>query len=198
MINQLSKTMFAFTLAVAIGLVPVRFAVAQTDAPAAVPKPQQLVPQQLVIEVEVPAPVGEVWHAFSTSEGLSTWLTPNAVVDLRPGGEWTAHFPGGSTGGGTIVSFVPEKEMVIAALAPDQFPHVRAERTSATFEFQSRGDSTIVRLTQTGWKSGPEWTRAYEYLLAGNAELMATLHKRFVDGPIDWKKVFGDPADKGK
>jgi uncharacterized protein YndB with AHSA1/START domain len=126
------------------------------------------------------------------------WLTPNAVVDLRPGGEWTAHFPGGSTGGGTIVSYVPEKEMVISALVPDQFPHVRAERTRATFQFQSRGDSTVVRLTQTGWKSGPEWTRAYEYLVAGNAELMATLHKRFVDGPIDWKKVFGDPAGKGK
>jgi len=187
------KTFIASSLAAVLALVPVRFAVAQTDSPAAVHEPQQL-----VIEVEVPAPVGEVWHAFSTSEGLSTWLTPNAVVDLRPGGEWTAHFPGGSTGGGTIVSFVPEKEMVIAALAPDQFPHVRAERTRATFQFQSRGDSTVVRLTQTGWKSGPEWTRAYEYLVAGNAELMATLHKRFVDGPIDWKKVFGDPAGKGK
>ena len=192
------KTLTVCSLAAAIALVPVRFAVAQTETPAAVPAPQQLVPQQLVIEVEVPAPVIEVWRAFSTSEGLSTWLTPNAVVDLRPGGEWTAHFPGGSTGGGTIVSFVPEKEMVIAALAPDQFPHVRADRTRATFQFQSRGDSTVVRLTQTGWKSGPEWTRAYEYLVAGNAELMATLHKRFVDGSIDWKKVFGDPVGKGK
>jgi hypothetical protein len=44
-------------------------------------------PQKLVIELEVPAPVSEVWRAFSTSGGLSTWLTPNAVVDLRPGGE---------------------------------------------------------------------------------------------------------------
>ena len=181
------KTLTACTLGALLLLVPVRFAVAQTDSPAAAPTPQQQVPQQLVIEVEVPARVGEVWHAFSTSEGLSTWLTSNAVVDLRPGGEWTAHFPGGSTGGGTILSFVPEKEMVIAALAPDQFPHVRAERTRATFQFQSRGDSTVVRLTQTGWKSGPEWTRAYEYLVAGNAELMSSLHKRFVDGPIDWK-----------
>jgi uncharacterized protein YndB with AHSA1/START domain len=193
------KTLIACSLAASIALFPVRFAVAQTGTPAAVSEPPQpLVPQQLVIEVEVPAPVSEVWRAFSTSEGLSTWLTPSATVDLRAGGEWTAHFPGGSTGGGTIVSFVPEKEIVIAALAPDQFPHVRAERTRAAFQFQSRGDATVVRLTQTGWKSGPEWTRAYEYLVAGNAELMATLHKRFVDGPIDWKKVFGDPAGKGK
>jgi uncharacterized protein YndB with AHSA1/START domain len=188
------KTLTTCSLTAALALFPARFAVAITDAPGAVHEPKQL-----VIEAEVPAPVAEVWRAFSTSEGLSTWLTPNAVVDLRPGGEWTAHFPGGSTGGGTIVSFVPEKEMVLSALAPDQFPHVRAERTTATFQFEPRGNSTVVRLTQTGWKSGPEWTRAYEYLLAGNAQLMATLHRRFVEGPIDWKKVFGDSAgQKGK
>jgi uncharacterized protein YndB with AHSA1/START domain len=145
----------------------------------------------LVIEVEVPAPLHEVWRAFSTSEGLSTWLTPHATVDLRQGGEWTAHFPGGSTGGGTIMSFVPEKELVLAALAPDKFPEVRAERTRAVFQFEARGESTIVRLTQTGWKSGDEWSRAYEYLVAGNAQLLATLHRRFVDGPMDWDKLLG-------
>ncbi len=154
-------------------------------------------PLQLMIEVEVPARLPAVWEAFTTSEGLSTWLTPHAVVDLRPGGEWTAHFPGGSTGGGTIVSFVPEKEIVLAALAPDKFPEVRAQRTRVVFQFEARGDSTIVRLTQTGWKRGDEWTRAYEYLLAGNAQLMATLHQRFVNGPLDWEKLFGDaPAPR--
>jgi uncharacterized protein YndB with AHSA1/START domain len=154
-------------------------------------------PEKLVIEVEVPAPVTEVWRAFSTRDGLITWLTPDAVVDLRPGGDWLCRFPGGSTGGGTIVSLVPEKELVVAALAPDKFPHLRAERTRAVFQFEPRGGSTIVRLTQTGWKSGDEWTRAYEYLLAGNAQLLSSLHKRFVDGPVDWKKVFGEAA-KGK
>lgn len=167
------------------------FATAQNAAPSATP------PEELVIQVEVPAPLPEVWQAFTTSEGLTTWLTPQATVDLRPGGEWTARFPGGSTGGGTIVSFVPEKELVISALAPDRFPHVRAERTRAVFRFEARGNSTIVRLTQSGWKNGSEWTSAYEYLVAGNAQLLSTLHKRFVDGPIDWKKVFGDAPAKG-
>ncbi len=155
-------------------------------------------PQELVIQVDVPASIHDVWQAFTTSQGLSTWLTPGAVVDLRPGGEWTAHFPGGSTGGGTIVSFEPEKELVLSALAPDQFPHVRAERTRAVFDFESRGSSTVVRLTQSGWKSGPEWTRAYEYLVAGDAQLLSTLHTRFVNGPLDWHKIFGDAPAKGK
>jgi uncharacterized protein YndB with AHSA1/START domain len=144
--------------------------------------------QMLRVEVTIPAPRAEVWKAFATSEGLSTWLAPNSNVELRKGGEWMVHFPGGSTGGGNIVSFVPEKEIVISALAPDQFPTVRAQRTTARFELEDHGGGTLVRLTQTGWKDGDEWDRAYEYLTAGNAQLLATLHRRFVNGPIDWSK----------
>lgn len=165
----------------------VRFGRAQN----AIPPANSAAPREFVLEIEVPAPVHEVWLAFSTSEGLTSWLFPNATVDLRPGGDWLVHFPGGSTGGGTIVSFVPEKQLVLNALAPDKFPQVRAERTRAVFQFEPRGSATIVRLTQSGWKSGAEWTQAYEYLIAGNAQLLATLHKRFVDGPTDWAKVMG-------
>src|SRR5216683_2016384 len=150
---------------------------------------KQAVPEKaLIFEVTIPASQSAVWKAFTTSVGLSTWLTPGAVVDLRKGGEWTAHFPGGSTGGGTILSFVPEKELVLSALAPDKFPTVRATRTKARFQFEAKGDSTVVRLTQTGWKEGEEWVKAYEYLTVGNAQLLATLHHRFVNGPIDWTK----------
>lgn len=152
--------------------------------------------RSLVIQITIPAPRAAVWHAFATSEGLSTWLTPGAVVDLRPGGEWTAHFPGGKTGGGTILSFIPEQEIVLSAMAPEQFPAVRADRTTACFQFESAGDTTIVRLTQTGWKTGTEWDKAYEYLTVGNAQLLATLHRRFVNGPLDWQKEWGDAAPK--
>jgi uncharacterized protein YndB with AHSA1/START domain len=154
--------------------------------------PQKAAPDKtLVLEVTIPASRAAVWQAFTTSAGLSTWLTPDAVVDLRPGGEWTAHFPGGKTGGGTIVSFVPEKEIILSAMAPERFPTVRAERTTARFQFEAKGESTVVRLVQTGWKSGEEWDRAYEYLTVGNAQLLATLHRRFVNGPIDWAKEWG-------
>jgi len=177
--------MKAFRLAVAL------LALTPTVLPAIAQKPERA----LVIELTIPAPRAEVWKAFTTSEGLSTWLAPNATVDLRPGGDWIVHFPG-STAGGTILSFVPGQEIVISALAPDKFPTVRAARTRAAFHFESRGNSTIVRLTQTGWQDGPEWDRAYEYLAAGNAQLLATLHRRFVDGPLDWQKEFGPPATK--
>lgn len=165
------------------GAKPVAAAVAGADAASAATG------RVLVLELTIPASRAEVWKAFSTSEGLSTWLFPNATVDLKPGGDWLVHFPGGSTGGGTIVSFVPEKELVVSALAPDKFPTVRAQRTRADFQFEAKGEhETVVRLTQTGWKDGEEWTKAYEYLAVGNAQLLATLHHRFVYGPIDWDK----------
>lgn len=185
------KTPLCLTFAalVSLSLFPLAAQIAPA-APASGTAPADAAPpKQLVIELEVPAPLPDVWQAFSTSEGLSTWLGPHATVDLRPGGDWLVHFPGGSTGGGTIVSFVPQKELVISALAPDAFPTVRATRTRAVFTFEADGGSTIVRLTQSGWQPGTEWNRAYEYLVAGNAQLMAMLHRRFLTGPIDWEKL---------
>jgi uncharacterized protein YndB with AHSA1/START domain len=149
----------------------------------------------LRIELSIPAPVHDVWQAFTTEEGLSSWLAPDVSVELKPGGDWLMKFPG-STGGGTIVSFVPEKEIVINALAPDSFPHVRAARTRAVFTFTAEENSTLVTLSQTGWQSGAEWDAAYEYLAAGNAQMLAMLHHRFVAGPTDWQKVTGDTAGK--
>jgi len=165
-------------------------AVAMAQTPVKVTK--QVTPDKaLILEVSIPAPRSEVWRAFATSEGLSTWLSSGAVVDLNKGGEWTAHYPGGKTGGGTILSYVPEEEMILAAMAPEQFPTVRAERTTVRFQFVAQGNSTLVRWVQTGWKSGDEWEKAYEYLARGNAQLLETLRRRFVDGPIDWEKEWG-------
>jgi len=171
-----------------LALFPIAGALAQN--PVTVVR-QQTPEKALIFEVTIPVARAAVWKAFSTSEGLSTWLTPGAVVELRKGGEWTAHFPGGKTGGGTIVSFVPQEELVLAALAPEQFPTVREQRITTKFQFIDKSDSTVVRLTQTGWKSGDEWDRAYEYLSKGNAQLLETLRRRFIEGPIDWAKEWG-------
>src|SRR5215204_4692715 len=65
--------------------------------------------RRLELEVEVPAAVDKVWEAMSTAEGMKTWITPDAKVDLRVGGDWLAMFPGAAPGGGTIVGFTPQK-----------------------------------------------------------------------------------------
>jgi len=142
----------------------------------------------LRFEVVVPAGLDDVWKAFTTTEGLATWLWRDTRVDARPGGEWLAIFPQ-STAGGTIISLQPNTQLVIAALAPDRFPAVRQARTRATFAFTPIDSSTTkVTLVQTGWQEGQEWDAAYEYLASGNAELLTQLYQRFAAGPIDWPK----------
>ncbi|HEY3707585.1 MAG TPA: SRPBCC domain-containing protein [Terracidiphilus sp.] len=165
-------------------------AVACVSSPAARALQTEVPNKVLKIELSIPAPLHDVWAAFTTNKGLSSWLAPDVSVDLKPGGDWLVKFPG-STGGGTIESFVREKELVIRALAPDRFPAVRAARTRVAFTFEAAGDGTLVTLTQTGWQKGAEWDAAYEYLAAGNAQLMAMLHHRFVAGPTDWQKAMG-------
>jgi uncharacterized protein YndB with AHSA1/START domain len=147
----------------------------------------------LKFEVMVPAKIEDVWTAFTTRAGLITWLWSDVTVDLRNGGDWTVHYPGGKTGGGTITSFTPQHQVVMRAMAPEQFPTVRSERTIATFDFEAVGSETRVTLTQTGWKQGKEWDDAYEYLAKGNAQLLEQLRYRFVKGPINW-----NPPEKGK
>jgi uncharacterized protein YndB with AHSA1/START domain len=143
----------------------------------------------LRFEVTVPAPLDEVWAALTTQDGLQTWLWKDVRVDLRPGGDWIVQYTPTATGGGTIVSIAPRREIVIRALAPEQFPTVRRTRTTATFRLESEGPAaTRVILLQTGWQTGEEWDAAYAYLSKGNAQLLTQLHRRFVSGPIDWSR----------
>ena len=147
--------------------------------------------KRLDFEVEIPATPNEVWVALSTTDGLKTWLAPETRVDLRKGGDWVVLFNGASAGGGTIIDFVEGKSITIAAMAPESFPTVRKERTTAVFEFDSAkdGKASIVRLHQTGWKTGEEWDKAFDYLATGNSQLLNQLRERFVSGPFDWAKL---------
>jgi uncharacterized protein YndB with AHSA1/START domain len=161
-------------------------AAAQTSSAVTVSRRAE--PRQLIFDVDVPADGRDVWAALTTSEGMRTWVAPDAKVDLRPGGDWLALFPGAAPGGGTIESLSPPTTLVIHAMAPERFPEVRAVGTTATFTLTACGDRcTHVRLAQTGWRQGGEWDEAFEYLAGGNAQLLDLLHRRFVSRPIKWK-----------
>jgi uncharacterized protein YndB with AHSA1/START domain len=152
---------------------------------------QRLVePKALDFDVVVPASLPDVWTAFTTPEGMATWLAPSAKVDLRKGGDWLALFKGVKPGGGSVIDFQPNVYLSISAMAPERFPNVRHDRTTAVFEFSSVDDThTRVHLTQTGWKTGKEWDDAFDYLAKGNAQLLNALYQRFATGPVDWSKV---------
>lgn len=149
--------------------------------------------RRLTWELVVPAPVQDVWEAWTTAEGVASWAAPAGYVDLRRGGSWEAHFdpsrPPGQRGSDAneIVDFDPERLLVIRAGAPQQFPTVRAEKTTFYLTLTPVGrHHTLVQGIQSGWKDGPEWDEAFEYLAEANAVWLDWLHQRFTTGPIDW------------
>jgi uncharacterized protein YndB with AHSA1/START domain len=146
-------------------------------------------PKRLDFAVTVPASVDQVWDAFTTVPGLTAWLAPIAEVDPRPGGKWEVSFaPGTPPAGGSVIIVQPKSLLAVAAMAPEQFPTVRRERTTAVFLFEAVGaNATTVRLAQTGWKQGEEWDRAFDYLANGNAQLLEALYRHFAAGPMVWK-----------
>jgi uncharacterized protein YndB with AHSA1/START domain len=147
-------------------------------------------PKRIDWDVVVPASLDAVWDAFTTQAGMTSWIAPGATVDLRSGGDWLVNFPGAAPGGGTIVVYQPKTLLAIRAMAPESFPTVRRERTLAVFTFTAQGaNSTDVHLAQTGWQDGDEWSRAYDYLADGNAQLLGLLYRRFTTGPIAWPKM---------
>jgi uncharacterized protein YndB with AHSA1/START domain len=187
---MLTKTFTALALGAALFL-PAAPALAQTRSfdQGHVHVTTSAEPKRLDFAVTVPASVDQVWDAFTTSAGVTSWLAPQATIEPRPGGKWEVSFGAGtSTGGGTIVLLQPKSLLAVSALAPDQFPTVRRERTTAVFFFDATGPkTTTVRLAQTGWKQGAEWDQAYDYLSKGNAQLLEALYHRFAVGPIAWK-----------
>ena len=153
--------------------------------------------KRLDFEVVVPASLGEVWSAFTTREGMESWIAPQARVRMELGGEWEVGFAGSAPGGGTVLAWLPMEMITVHAMAPESFPTVRRERTIAVFRFDPIGEKqTRVRLAQFGWKEGPEWDKAFDYLAKGNAQLLNALHRRFTDGPIDWKAIFAKAEKK--
>jgi len=184
------------TRSIAVALTVLALAVPARAADHAIRVERLTAPEKaLRFSVIVPATVDDVWTAMTTSEGLKTWIWSDARVDLRPGGDWLVLLPGGNTAGGTVVGFDVGRRLTLDAMAPEQFPTVRRERTRAVFDFApATSGGTTVTLTQTGWKAGAEWDAAYEYLAVGNAQLLAQLRRRFESGPIDWATAPATPA----
>jgi uncharacterized protein YndB with AHSA1/START domain len=157
-------------------------AIAQTGQQNGVTVTPTNVPAKGVIcEVTVAAQVPYVWDALTKTQSLQSWDGANATVDLRTGGDWLIRYPDGASGGGTVSTIVPEEKVEMSGLSPEQFPNVRKTRTHIVIELKPTPDenSTIVRMTQVGFRTGDEWDKAYDYAVKGNADLMKSLQQHF-------------------
>jgi len=143
---------------------------------------------RLVHEGLVNAPVDQVWAAFTTSEGLESWMTAHAKIELRVGGAMrTQYDPKGTVDDAraienTILSYEPMTMLSFKVTkAPDGFPFPNAIKKMWTVVYFVReGDkATRVREVSLGFGTDDESKKLREFFDRGNAFTLQELQKRF-------------------
>jgi len=90
-------------------------------------------------EVIVNAGLEDVWEAWTTEEGVKTFLAPAG----ERGGE-----------GNRVMAIQPMEMFSFTWNAPPTLPGVRDQRTHVTLRFFPEGGRTKVTLYHGGWGSG--------------------------------------------
>jgi uncharacterized protein YndB with AHSA1/START domain len=136
----------------------------------------------------VKGPVSEVWHAFTSKDGMESWMAAHVEIDLRVGGLMrTRYEPEGVIGDAgtienTILSFEPERMFSIKATKPpESFPFKQALQSMWTVVYFEpvTATSTKVRVVSMGFRDDDESRKMRGFFEAGNAWTLAKLQEKF-------------------
>ncbi|RIJ32449.1 SRPBCC family protein [Henriciella mobilis] len=153
--------------------------------------------QQIIVEADA----GEVWDAFTTSDGYTAWATPFAIIDFRIGGSIESSYQLDAEAGSSdnikleILAYLPGKLLVLKTVqAPPGFASQEVlDRLVSVFEFEPVGtDRTRVKISGVGYGDDEESARLRDFFIQGNAYSLRALHDRFVKGPTDWQALFAE------
>jgi len=142
----------------------------------------------LIHEGTVDAPLGEVWKAWATPEGLQSWMAPHARIEMRIGGLMQTNYDKDGTLGdaktieNVVLSYEPERMLAIKVnKAPEKFPFPTAIKAmwSVIYFEPVDGEHTKVRVVSMGFDESEESQKMREFFRQGNAMTLAALQKQF-------------------
>ena len=144
-------------------------------------------------EIVVPATLGQVWNAWTTTEGLKTFFSSEAKVELAVDGPYEIYFnleaPYGLRGSEDcrVLSYLPMEMLSFSWNAPSEFGELRNKHTIVILQFEEVEPGKVkVVLSQLGWGKGEDWDKLYDYFDKAWSFVLGNLKKRFAAGPIDW------------
>jgi len=110
-----------------------------------------------VFEVEINASVDDVWNAFTTTEGLKSWVAPLADIDFKVGGKWRANYNSegelgdATTIENTIISYDPKRMISLKATGfPEGFPFKDAAKETWSIFYFTPVSQKKTRITVVG------------------------------------------------
>ncbi len=150
--------------------------------------------RHIYITSDIPAPITDVWDAWTTAEGCKTFFAPSCKIKLKTGGAYEMYFshePKAGLRGSEnciILAIQAEKMLSFTWNAPMELPAIRAQFTHVTLYFDKLSDTTTkVTLIHDGWGVGEEWDAAFQYFqYAWGGVVLPRLAYRFKIGPVDW------------
>jgi uncharacterized protein YndB with AHSA1/START domain/uncharacterized protein YciI len=144
-------------------------------------------------EVTVSATLDSVWDTWTTTDGVKTFFSREAHVELRIGGPFEIYFiidaPDGLRGSEDcrILSYLPQKMLSFEWNAPPTFGELRGIRTQVILQFEEVDENQVrVVLSHVGWGRGEDWDKLFEYFDEAWPRVLENLKKRFEDNPGDW------------
>jgi uncharacterized protein YndB with AHSA1/START domain len=148
----------------------------------------------LTIESLIPAPLVNVWEAWTTEKGILSFFARECQIDLRVNGEYEIYFHTNKEKGergaeGThILAIQPFSLLSFTWNNPPSIPEIRWQYTHISLFFDEISENlTKLTLEQDGWGKGSSWEQAYLYFNEAWSEIVfPRLIRRFIEGPIDW------------
>lgn len=139
-------------------------------------------------DVVIDAPVADVWDAFTTKDGLESWMAPKVEIDLRVGGtlrsvmKADAEIGGDATIESTILSLEPLRMISLRPMkAPGNFPFPNAMKKSwSVVYFDALGERrTKLTMIGLGYTDEPESMEMRDYFDKGNVMILDKLRAKF-------------------
>lgn len=138
----------------------------------------------------VPAPIEDVWAAWTTDAGIRSWLVADSHIELAVGGAYEWYFlepdqPERGSEGCQVIGFQAPTMLTFTWNAPPHLPLARAQRTMCLLRLREAGaDETRVEFTELGWGDGGQWDEAFAYFDAAWDRVLARLAAHFQSSPF--------------
>ncbi len=137
-----------------------------------------------VFEIEINASVDKVWHAFTTTEGLKSWVAPLADINFEVGGKWRANYNkegklgDATTIENTILSYDPKRMLSLKATGfPKGFQFTEAAKaTWSVFYFQPISvNKTKITIVGLGYNDSEQSQKMRSFFKVANQYSMDQL-----------------------
>ena len=113
------------------------------------------------------------FRMWTTSDGISQFLSPDSLIEPTPGGAYEVYFGLGpdenglrGSQGSKVVSVLKNEHLIFEWPFPPIAPALRKSgvKTHVMILFQQTDDGRCrVTLKQYGWESGGEWDKGFNY-----------------------------------